>query len=343
MARLLFILPRFHTNMWFAVRQMLRDGHEVKFLVNFSARGEDHSLAEPVVMGRYPSRAEVEAAVREFDPDLVIIRNAWAISRRAARVARRMGRPAVLYNQIPLSQRTSLVRRVELWWKGLPARRITPVRGLGPVVRPDPLATYLPWPVAPLPVTAVRPAGQDRLRVLLVGKLGMERKNQTALIDALARSDLAGRIDLTLVGALPDAGNRHYEDLRRLADKPWVTLAGEVPFHAMPDLYATHDVCILPSFAEPLGTSPVEAMAYGTVPMISTQCGSAGYLIDGQDGLLFDPSDLAGAVDALRRLAEDRDGLARLKSGALATVRRDLSEAVFAQKMADLLRDLRVA
>ena len=68
----------------------------------------------------------------------------------------------------------------------------------------------------------------------------------------------------------------------------------------MPEVYAAHDICILPSFAEPLGTSPVEAMAYGTVPIISAQCGSAGYLTSGRDGFVFDPDDMTSAAEALR-------------------------------------------
>lgn len=344
MARLLFALPRFHTNMWFAVRRMQADGHAVKLLVNNASKGEDHSLLAPNVLGKYPGYPEVEEIVRGFAPDLVIPRNAWAVSRHAARAARNLRIPMLLYNQLPYTRPTTLLRRIVLRAKRLPAHRVTPVYGLSREAAPDPFARYLPWPVAALPV----PPGTHRvadgpLRVLLVGKLGSARKNQIALVDALEAAGLERQVHLTLAGAASRQNEAHLDKVRGLSSKAWVTLAGQLPFQEMAGLYASHDVCILPSFAEPLGTSPIEAMAYGTVPMISTQCGSAGYITHDVDGLLFDPTDLAAAATTLKRLAQDRGALSRLREGALATQARDLSEDRFSANLTALLRESGVA
>lgn len=337
MARILFTLPRFHTNMWFAVRQMLEDGHKVCLLVNTASSTEDHSLVTPKVLGKYPSREEVRLAVEEFAPDLVVVRNSWAISRRAARVARMNGIPQVLYNQIVVEQPTSLLRRIILRYKGLPVHRITPARRSPEPGRADPYATYLPWPVGELPFAPMQKPAPDKLNVLLVGKLGTVRKNQDKLIEELEAQGGGKHLHLTLIGSPTREDNPHYQKLLRLSQLPWVDLAGTRHFTQVPAFYAAHDVCILPSFDEPLGTSPVEAMAYGCVPMISRQCGTSGYLSDGVDGCVIDPSDMAGTARRLIALAQDQTQLAALAAGARETYERDLSEKAFSRGFSDVL------
>lgn len=342
MARLLFTLPRFHTNMWFAVRRLLADGHEVRLLVCVASGGEDHSMLEPVVMGKTPSYEEVEKEVQEFRPDLVIIRNAWAISRRASRAARRKGIPRILYNQVPDDVPTSFARRLLLRYKGLPIERFTPVRGLDRRKPKDPYARFLPLPVDVLP-HEVLPREDDRLKVLLVGKLGAERKNQHLLIQKIEEMGAQDRISLTLAGTMPRPDNSHFATIQDMSRRPWIKLAGSVPFLEMGTLYASHDVCILPSFAELRGSSPLEAMAYGAVPMISDQCGSAGDLTHGDDGVVFDPLHMEQAVEWLLKLDANREELDRMKQSALAKWKRDLSEEAFSRNIRTLLDDFGVA
>ena len=336
MARITFVLPRFHTNMWFAVRAMLAEGHELQLLTNSSGVTKDTSLCEPVVMGKYPSYKAVASEIDDFDPDIVFVRNAWALSRRAAVVSRRRRVPSVLYNQIPVDVPTNALRRLELSWKRLPKHRITPVKNFGDI-HPEMYATYLPWPVSKLPCGISDVRKDDRLRVLLVGKLGTARKNQDKLIEAIAASELTSKISLTLVGSLAKKGNSHFERLLALSQLEWIEFRGHVPFLDMPSIYSSHDVCVLPSFAEPLGTSPVEAMAYGTVPVISRECGSARYLTHGQDGFVFNPDRMEELLEILGSLSENRLMLGRMKSEASATADNELGEAKFIQRMNQLL------
>lgn len=337
MARILFTLPRFHTNMWFAVRQIRKDGHEVRLLVNNASKSEDYLHTTPKVLGNYPSRAEVNDAVTEFNPDLVILRNAWALSRRAARAARQHSIPALRYDLLAVEDAPNFFRRLKLFHKGMPRRRITPVRRSGDSSYQDPFANFLPWPVGRLSEKTVPRAPGERLRVLLVGKLSLSRKNQLALVAALEAIDAGKWLTLTLVGTTPKADAPHVADVKALLDRPWVRLAESRPFREMADLYIRHDVCILPSFDEPLGASPVEAMAYGVVPFISTQCGSAGYLTSGTDGIVFDPNQLSVAAEALVRLAQSENELASLRLGVAKTVESCLSEEVFSRRFSGLL------
>jgi glycosyltransferase involved in cell wall biosynthesis len=101
----------------------------------------------------------------------------------------------------------------------------------------------------------------------------------------------------------------------------------------MPALYARADICVLPSLGEPLGTAPVEAMAYGAVPVISTGAGSAGYLTEGRDGLRVDVDEPGALATALHQLVNDAPYRARLAAGARATAEGELGAARFLERL----------
>jgi glycosyltransferase involved in cell wall biosynthesis len=98
-----------------------------------------------------------------------------------------------------------------------------------------------------------------------------------------------------------------------------------IPFVAaadMPDLYARHDVFILPSLMEGMPIVLLEAMATG-MPVVTTEtCGMMDIVEDGYNGLLAKPADAPGIVAAVRRLAESRELRAKLGCAAHETMKR---------------------
>jgi glycosyltransferase involved in cell wall biosynthesis len=77
----------------------------------------------------------------------------------------------------------------------------------------------------------------------------------------------------------------------------------------------------LPSRAEGMSRTVLEAMAAG-LPVVATDCGGPGELItDGQTGLLCPPSDPGALADALSTLITDADFADRLGASARETVR----------------------
>ncbi|WP_425097650.1 glycosyltransferase family 4 protein [Tropicibacter sp. S64] len=342
MARILFALPRFHTNLWFAARAMKTAGHELQFLVNKLDRGEDYSFVTPQALGKDTKQSDVTQIVDAFKPDIVFVRNAWSLSRQVAWAAR--GRaPTLLYNLQPLNQQTSLLRRAELFIKILPRHRITPVAGWPQGGSPDPFATYLPWPVAALPAPQPFPKPEGKLHLVCVGKLGLPRKNQPQLIEAMAAAGLDRHYHVTLVGSAPKPDlpgqKAHAARIDAIAKLSWVTLRSGIAYKDMANLYTTADVCVLPSFDEPLGISPVEAMAYGAIPVISSDSGSAGYIRQGENGFVVDMHHPETAADALLRIAEDPELRQTLSAEARRTTETELSEATFLQRLDAILAD----
>lgn len=81
---------------------------------------------------------------------------------------------------------------------------------------------------------------------------------------------------------------------------------GTLEREELPEQYRASDAMVFPStWAEPFGLVPIEAMACG-VPVLATGVGgSAEFLLDGINCLLFPPGDHVALADGLRRLASD--------------------------------------
>jgi glycosyltransferase involved in cell wall biosynthesis len=95
-----------------------------------------------------------------------------------------------------------------------------------------------------------------------------------------------------------------------------VELLGLVSRAEVGHLYARADVFVNPTRAEGFGFTNVEAQGYG-LPVISTKLGAIPEIVDdGRTGLLVEPGDGAGLLQAMRRLAADRSLRAEMSGAA---------------------------
>ncbi len=340
----LFAVPRFHTNLAVAVSALRDAGCTVHIFATSQNPFEDHRKVVPRIFSGTSTRREVKDAIREATPDLVFIRSCKPVSRFVGEYCRLHRIKAFSYGQSPLGKRASFGRRIARFLDGQPLRRVTPVRGLDPSPSPDPSARYLPWPVSAASVTRVPRRPDGPLRILCIGKLAQPRKNQMLLIDALDSLDNPERIELTLVGALFDGQTEgtsaHYRALvarSQCSTKDMqVRICPNIPYAEMPDLFARHDICVLPSDSEPLGTAPLEAMAYGLVPILSSQCGSAGSVTNGQDGFVVDVHDKIALKSVLTRLCDNPELIERIGNAARETAETELGPGRFLERIVEL-------
>lgn len=334
--KVLFVVPRFHTNLAHAVRILVENGFDPAIFASSQSESEDHRYAVPQVFGPSTRRDRIREALCAFDPDLILLRKTPPLSQHVARLSAFGRYNVVSYDLRPLDKPRPKSRLLAHRLTGRPVRRVTPVPGLRSGAQRDLFASLLPWPVDRIdqprrPRDPVRP-----LRVLCVAKLKQPRKNHLLLVEALKGALADGRATLTLVGSsasLPKVGagtEPYFATLQAAAhENPEVRIVADVPYPDMPEVYRSHDVCVLPSREEPLGMAPLEAMAYGCVPLISTDCGSAGYIQSGQNGWLFEPNDAAQLAAQLDGLSRDTLLLDRMSDGALETARGQLGRQAF--------------
>ncbi|MBN1270316.1 MAG: glycosyltransferase family 4 protein, partial [Kiritimatiellae bacterium] len=151
----------------------------------------------------------------------------------------------------------------------------------------------------------------DEYVVLYVARF-QDFKNHALLLDAFAQLvNHVARARLVLVGGGPlEARSKAKARDLGIADR--TLFMGEVPFSALPDIYAAADVMAVSSDFESFCFAALEAMASG-LPIVTTDCGWVPKLVGVDGGVvvpLRDADAFAGALEALAR-----DGARRRQMG----------------------------
>lgn len=161
-----------------------------------------------------------------------------------------------------------------------------------------------------------RPHG--RLVILCVGRIH-PRKGQAALLRALARIDGETAKALRVVVVGPVVDRAYARELHHIAKDSAVEVrfGGEADDERLARYYEEADIFALTSEAvgrsvEGFGLVYLEASARG-LPILAHRTGGVESAVQaGVSGLLVEPGDEAGLVDAIQRLARDADLRRRL-------------------------------
>jgi sugar transferase (PEP-CTERM/EpsH1 system associated) len=108
----------------------------------------------------------------------------------------------------------------------------------------------------------------------------------------------------------------------------------------VPELLRALDGYVLPSVAEGISNSLLEAMATGLPVAASRVGGNPEVVVDGESGLLFPAADVCRLTETLMRLWRDRDLRARLAARAMARVRSEFSIEAMVEKYERLYESL---
>jgi glycosyltransferase involved in cell wall biosynthesis len=163
--------------------------------------------------------------------------------------------------------------------------------------------------------------GESSVLVLHVGRLAPE-KDLDALIAAWtqAREEVGGAAAFVFAGDGPLS--------RRCAEAmPWATHLGFLARDVLALLYASADLCVLPSPTETCGLVALEAMASGLPVVAANAGGFRESVTDGHTGFLVAPGDARGFASAIATLVKDPALRRRMSEEArLAAVARDARE-----------------
>lgn len=157
----------------------------------------------------------------------------------------------------------------------------------------------------------------------------VERKGIDILINAFAGSrELLTRCILVVIGSGPDEGRIKALVLKNGIDNSVRFLGhrSEVARH-----YQASDIFVLPSYAEGMPNSLLEAMACG-LPVIASRIGGVvDAAEDSKSGILFEPGDVSGLANAMIRLLNDEELRKRLGEKA----RKRIVESFSIDRIAD--------
>lgn len=176
---------------------------------------------------------------------------------------------------------------------------------------------------SPPPRTTLRPW---RWNLTYVGRLD-RRKGTDVAVRALAA--LPPDASLTIVGRGDPDERAHLE---QIADRCHVS--DQVTFRVedrtgLVGVYRETDAVLFTSrWDEPFGLVPLEAMACGTPVVATGRGGSAEFLADGRNCLLYPAEDSEALAAAIRRLADDEQLRRDLVTAGLRTARELSVEAL---------------
>jgi glycosyltransferase involved in cell wall biosynthesis len=142
-------------------------------------------------------------------------------------------------------------------------------------------------------------------RLLFVGTW-IDHKGIYPLAQAFAELSVpnpALRLTIAGCGESEDNVRRHFSYLTQSS----LNVLPFVSRDEMPNLYANHDVFVLPSLMEGMPLVLLEAMASGLAVVTTESSGMTDLVEDGHDGLLTIPGDTISLVSAIKRLVENSE------------------------------------
>jgi glycosyltransferase involved in cell wall biosynthesis len=162
--------------------------------------------------------------------------------------------------------------------------------------------------------------GDDTVVVLHVGRLAPE-KNIDVLAEAwtVARERVGQRATFVIAGDGP-------ERRRLLSHLPWVRQLGFLDRNKLADVYASADICMLPSRTETCGLVALEAMASGLAVVAADAGGFRESIAHRRSGLLVAPEDAVGFASEILSLVIAPQRRAEIAAAArAAAVARDVA------------------
>ena len=152
------------------------------------------------------------------------------------------------------------------------------------------------WDPARFETTARALPEIDGTTFLFAGSVGV-RKGAHLLLAAWSKAGIRGR--LVLLGPLERQITKYCAQILGRAD------VLHRPFDPQPAaIFRSADVFVLPTLEEGGPLVTFEAMGCG-LPMVTSPFGAGAVLRHGEEGLVVDPYDEAGLIDALRCMAEN--------------------------------------
>ena len=169
--------------------------------------------------------------------------------------------------------------------------------------------------------SASRCLGWDQAKhnILFVGRLSRE-KGVDLLLTAFR--EIARDHPETKLHIVGDGPLRHvYESMAaHLGIAGSVDFTGWIEKRGLPRYYSAADICVVPSYTEPLGKVVLEALACGT-PVLGARVGGIPDIVrPGENGVLFDAGDALALGSALRLVLQEPELLQEMSRHARACV-----------------------
>jgi glycosyltransferase involved in cell wall biosynthesis len=319
--KILFILVRMHTNLYYRIRS-IKDS-DISILVQrhgFSEIKDEELDIRTIERCGFlkskfiPSCSYLKRTVRYLDPDIVFIKTIRDMRFYMSIVISRMYRKRIVLleqeREIDPNKRNCIFYMYTNFLKIMKIDSIiVPTLDSYEIFKKYQMTVhYIPF-VYKDGIDENRSSG-NRIRFLNIGKF-TRRKNQLFLIKAIEKIREDHNIILTIVGQVKDSvvleELEEYVDKRKLGD--FIDIVTDVDPLKMEQIYRNNDIFILPSFKEPASFSIVEAFHHGIPVLCSSDCGTRCYIDNGSNGYIFRPDSEEDLIDCIEKTIENLENM----------------------------------
>lgn len=343
--KVLYMSHRYHTNQTTIMKGWVENGHEIRYLSQYSGKIEDYSYVKPIVVGYsklfmmidyiyvhiikrkdpfavdkklkcgIPPMRKLARYIREFQPDVAILRERSMYTICMNAICKHYGIPTILYNLSPVWDKPKKMDLAhKLVWKLTPEYRITPTNLIGidytGLVK-DEKGYWAPFLMEP----QVSPEekeyfANDRINVFCIGKY-QERKNHQMMIEVIEELLPKYNIHLTIAGDLTNHFyEEYYQKICRYINEHQlansVTLLANLNREEVSKEYKKADIYVVPSTGEPASITVIEAMAFSIPAISGSDNGTASYIEDGKTGYVFEDNNKNDLKNKLEKIVSDR-------------------------------------
>ncbi len=358
--KIVYIAPRFHTNMSFDVKALKEMGHDVSFLAMYRSNSESYEDLQPeMLMGapinfildifspkkkrelrRWPCFFQLGWKLWKSKPDLLLVKNLQG----------GLSLSSFFWGRL-FAKRTVAMVQTEKHFISHPAKKLfklilkdilnvraimTPLKNILP--QSDPWFVYQPFVIKADDFEKKYFAGGDT-NIIDIGKF-QTRKGHLILLEAVKRLREKYQIKLTIVGEcydekVLDQAKEYVEnnDLGKV-----VELRENLPHNEVLAMYRKYDLFVLPASNEPAAYSLVEAMAAKLPIIASDTCGTSCYIEDGENGRIFKSGDTEDLADKIESLIKDKDILMKMGENSFKKVGMEHSPEAFKKTILEFLK-----
>lgn len=170
------------------------------------------------------------------------------------------------------------------------------------------------------------------MRFITIGYIEW-RKGQDLLVDAIEQlpADIADATEFVLVGQNTSLMAQKLAD--RITVLPNVTMLGTVSREEVHGLLDSADILICPSREDPMPTVCAEAMMHRVPCLVSNAIGTAAYIKDLFDGLVFESENISDLKEKIIWCVSHSDELKAMGDRAYEIYKKDFSTETFEQNL----------
>lgn len=180
---------------------------------------------------------------------------------------------------------------------------------------------------------------RDVAKILFVGWLE-EFKGVFELLEAAKNLNNQGfNFHLTFAGN-GNAERDAKEFVRKNNLNNVVNFSGWVDDLGLKELLQSNEIFVLPSWAEGLPNSMIEAMAAGLAIIVTPVGAIKDFIVDNENGLIVVPQEVRGLESAIKKLINSKDLTNRLAINGMSTAKENFSTEISINNLLEVIQEI---